>query len=268
MGTPLLAGRDFTERDNLHAPKVAVVNQEFSKVFFGSKNPVGHSFRVEGLAGEADRIFQIVGLVKNTKYNEIRETAQAIAFFPIEQDKEASTQRSYVFRVNSGADSLASSLQQQVAAVNINLLVDFKLLDLQIHDSVLRERLMANLTSGFGFLAACLSTLGLYGVMSYSVTRRRNEIGIRMALGAGRAEVFTLILRDATAMLAIGLAIGLGGSLLLSRYAESLLFELKGNDPVTLALAIALLSLTALGATALPARRAAHLEPITALREE
>ena len=165
-------------------------------------------------------------------------------------------------------NSLESAVQHEVTQLNPNLLVDFHVLAVQIEQSVLRERLMANLSLAFGVLAGCLSTLGLYGVISYMVVRRRSEIGVRIALGATRGNVYRLIAKDASIMVAAGLSLGVIASLLLSRYAESLLFELKATDPFILISAIALLTITAAAATFLPAKRAAGLEPITALREQ
>jgi ABC-type antimicrobial peptide transport system permease subunit len=127
---------------------------------------------------------------------------------------------------------------------------------------------MASLSGGFGLLAAILSTLGLYGVMSYMVTRRKNEIGVRMALGAQPGDVLGLVFREAGQLLAVGLVLGLAGSWALSRYAESLLYGLKPNDATTLVLACSLLALTAIGAALLPARRAARMDPAMVLREE
>ena len=268
MDTPLLAGRDFTAGDDTHAPEVAIVNRTFSKRFMSGKNPVGRSFRVEQGAGKPDEIYQIVGLVADTKYNELREESQPIAFFPVAQDEEVPEGINLVIRSRASLDSLSHAIQHEIAKINPSLLVEFKVLDVQIRESVLRERLMANLTLGFGFLAACLSTLGLYGVMSYLVARRRGEIGLRIALGAARHNILGLILKDAWKMVAIGLAAGIAASLLLSRYAESLLFDLKAGDPVTLILATTLLALTAAGATLIPASHAARLEPMAALREE
>ena len=268
MATPLIAGRDFNLRDDTHAPEVAIVNRAFSKRFFSGKNPVGRSFRVEQGAGEADETYQVVGLVADTKYNELREQDQPIAFFPVAQDKEVPEGINLVIRSRASLDSLSHAIQREIAQINPSLLVEFKVLDVQIRESVLRERLMANLTLGFGFLAACLSTLGLYGVMSYLVARRRGEIGLRLALGAARHNILGLILKDAGKMVAIGLVAGIAASLLLSRFAESLLFGLKASDPVTLILATTLLALTAAGATLIPASQAARLEPMTALREE
>ncbi len=152
--------------------------------------------------------------------------------------------------------------------MNGSLLVDFRVLNTQIEGSVVRERLMANLSMAFGILAALLSTLGLYGVMSYLVVRRRSEIGLRMALGASQGNVYGLIAKDATIMVAVGLAVGVGASLYLAQFAESLLFELKAKDPLTLILAGFVLATTAAVATLIPARRAARLEPTVALREE
>lgn len=268
MGTPLLAGRDFNSHDDLNAPKVALVNQSFAKRFFSGKNPVGRTFRVEELAGKPDSVYEIVGLVGDTRYNDFREQEPDIAFFPAAQDPQPGNNTTFVIRGREPLESLESAIQRETIQLNSNLLVDFRVLDVQIRQSVLTERLMASLSVAFGILAGCLSTIGLYGVMSYMVARRRNEIGLRFALGASRGNVYGLIAKDAGIMVAAGLSLGVVASLFLSRYAESLLFELKARDPLTLVLAGAVLTTTAAIATLLPARRAAHLEPITALREE
>ena len=268
MGTPLLAGREFNEHDDLNGIKVAVVNQAFAKSLFGGRNPVGRSFRVEELAGQPDKVYQIVGLVGDTKTNGMDEKDRSIAVFPVAQDPDPIDSQNFVIRGRGSLDALQAAVQREVAAVNPNLLVDFHVLDVQIQESVLRERLMASLCIAFGILAGCLSALGLYGVMSYMVARRRSEIGIRMALGAVGSNIYILILKDAALMLGIGLAVGFIASLLLSRYAESQLFDLKARDPLSLIAAGLLLAITAAIATLLPARRAARLEPTVALREE
>jgi predicted permease len=268
MDTPLLAGRDFTDHDNLGSVKVAIVNQAFAKSLFGGHNPVGRSFRVEELVGQPDKVYEIVGLVGDTKTNGLDEKNRSIAFLPLAQDPDPINSRNFVIRGRGSLDALQSAVQREVAAVNPNLLVDFHVLDVQIQSSVLRERLMASLCIAFGILAGSLSALGLYGVMSYLVARRRGEIGIRMALGAVGSNIYGLILKDAALMLGAGLAVGFTASLLLSRYAESQLFELKARDPLSLVAAGLLLAITAAIATFLPARRAARLEPTAALREE
>lgn len=255
MQTPILAGRDINSRDDRKAPLIAIVNQAFAKFFFAGHNPIGQSFRTEQRStGQADLHYQIVGLVADTKRNELREQSLPVAFFPVNQDPDTPSGENFVIRARGPLDTVVRSVQRQVADLNPTLLVEFKVLDVQIRQSVLRERLMANLSGAFGLLAACLSTLGLYGVIAYMVTRRRNEIGVRLALGATQGSVFALILKDACTMLAIGLIVGIGASLALSRYAESLLFGLKGNDPLTLTLAAALLVVTAIGASLIPAR--------------
>ncbi len=268
MGTPLLAGRDFDSHDNLNAPKVAIVNQAFAKKLFGGKNPVGRSFRVEAEGNEAEEVFQIVGMVGNTRYRDIKEDQQLIAFFPADQDTKPGSDRTFVIKGRGSLDSLQAAILRETASVNPSLLVDFRVLDTQVQQSVLRERLMANLSLGFGILAGVLSTLGLYGVMSYLVVRRRSEIGLRMALGASQGSVYRLIAKDATLMVTMGLTLGVAASLFLAQYAESMLFELKAKDPLTLVLAAMMLAATAMVATLIPARRAARLEPTAALREE
>lgn len=249
LGTPSLAGRAFNLHDDSNAPKVAIVNNAFAKHFFAGQNPVGRSFRVPRDAGKPDDIYRIVGLVGATTYNEVREPEPNIAYFPTAQDPEPGNDMTLIVRGRESIHSLEAAIQQQAAKVDPTLLVDYQILAVQVQDSVLLERLMANLSLAFAILAGCLSTLGLYGVMSYTVMRRRNEIGIRFALGASRRNVYQLVAKDATLMVAAGLVVGVVTSLLLSRYAESLLFGLKGNDPLTLFTAALLLAITAVFAT-------------------
>lgn len=282
MKTPLLAGRDFEDYDGPATPKVAIVNEKFAQEVFGGSDPVGRTFRYEANAGEADPIFQIVGLIQNTKYNGLREEARPIAFLPVAQD-EGSSELSFVIRARGSFGGIMKDVQQQMAQLDPGLLVDFRALDSNIEQSVLRDRLMANLSGGFGLLAALLSTLGLYGVMSYMVARRRNEIGVRLALGAGAGDILGLILREAWLLVVIGLALGLAGFFGLTRYveslpfgltisdatnAESLLFGLKANDTMSLILSSVLLAVTGLAAALLPAQRASRLHPADVLQDE
>lgn len=268
MSTALLAGRDFDVRDDMAAPKVAIVNGVFAKTFFGESNPVGRTFRVEEPAGKPDLVFEIVGLVANTKYSGLREEFRAIAFFPFRQDPDPPEGVSFMIRTRGPGNEAMAAVRRVMAEVNASLLVEFRFLDVEIRQSLLRERLMANLSAGFGLLAVCLSALGLYGVMSYMVARRRGEMGVRLALGAGSIDILGLVFREAGRLVAIGLTIGAACSFGVSRYAESLLFGLKPNDAATLAAACVLLALTALPATLIPARRALRLDPAAALREE
>jgi predicted permease len=268
MGTSLVAGREFDDRDSLNAPKVAIVNEAFVKRFFGEGNPVGRTFRVEGNAGQADPIYQVVGVVRNTKYYELREDFLPIAFLPMSQEETPGVGGTWVLRTQIPAGDVFRAVKSTMAAVHPEIQLYFRIMSQQLEESLLRDRLMATLAGAFGLLAGLLSTLGLYGVISYMVARRRNEIGIRVALGAGRGSVIRLVLREAAVLLAIGLAIGIGFTLWASKAATTLLFGLKPNEPVILAGASALLAAVALLASFLPAQRASRLEPMRALRED
>jgi len=268
MGTALLAGRDFDARDTLGAPKVAVANEAFAKRFFEGRNPVGHTFRVEGEAGKPDRIYQIVGLVRNTKYYELREEFIPIAFFPIAQDERPGNDTNLVVRTFGRPQDTIRALKAAVAAVNPGFVLEFRVMTVQIEESLLRDRLMAVLAGAFGVLASLLAAIGLYGVIAYMVARRQNEIGVRMALGADRASVVRLVLREAMMLLAAGLVIGVGLALWAGRAAATLLFGLKPNDAVTFVVASVLLAVVAAAAGYIPARRASGMDPMDALRVE
>ena len=268
MGTALVAGRDFDGRDSLASPKVAIVNEAFARKFFNGGNPVGRTFHVEAAAGEQDPVYQIVGLVRNTKYYDLREDFRPISFFPMAQEEKPWSEATYVLRAAGPMENVTGGVKGAVAEVSPAIGVQFRVFTNQLRNSMLRERLMATLSGAFGLLAGLLSTLGLYGVIAYMVARRRNEIGVRIALGADRGRVIRLVLRESGLLLAAGLVVGVLLSLWAGRAAATLLFGLKAYDPVTMAMAAALLSAVALGASYGPARRAAALEPMAALREE
>jgi putative ABC transport system permease protein len=268
MGTPLLVGRDFDERDTPTSPVVAIVNQEFAKKFYGGENPIGKGFRVQVGPGEPQPIFQIVGLVKNSKYQSLREDFKPIAYVADSQNKEPGTGERILVRSTAPLGSLLAAVRRSVLEENPEISLQFRVFGAMLQDSLLRERLMATLSGFFGFLAVVLATIGLYGVMSYMVARRRSEIGIRMALGANRGDVLGLVLREAGMLLAVGLVIGTGLAIAVGRTTSSLLFGLKPTDPVTIGLSVGLLAVVAIVASFLPAMRAARLEPMLALREE
>ena len=268
MGTTLIAGRDFDDRDTVTAPKVAVVNEAFAKRFYDGGNPVGHTFRVEGSAGQQDRVYQVVGLIRNTKYYELREDFIPIAFFPMAQDDSPGNGTYMVLRAESPAPDVFRAVKSAMAAANPAYELEFHVLTTQIEESLLRDRLMAALAGAFGVLAAVLAAIGLYGVIAYMVARRQNEIGVRMALGADRASVVRLVLREALLLLAAGLVIGAGLALWAGKVAATLLFGLKPNDLTTFAAATVLLAVVAVGAGYVPARRASQMDPMEALRVE
>ena len=268
MGTPFMAGRDFDEHDNLTAPKVAIVNEEFAKKIFHGQNPVGRSFRREESADKPDSLFLVVGLVRNTKYYELREDFRPIAFVPEDQDEEPGPGGTFVLRTNAPLGVFYRAAEEAVADIHPGLGIDFAVLTAQIKESLMRDRLMAALAGAFGLLAGLLAVLGLYGVIAYMVARRRNEIGVRIALGASRAQVIGLILREAVLLLAVGLTLGTALAAWAGQAAESLVYGLKLRDPVTLGGAVVLLATVALLASYGPARRASRLQPMEALRDE
>lgn len=268
MGTTLIAGRDFNDRDAAGSSRVAIVNEVFAKNFFGGANPVGRTFLVEGNAGEPDDRYEVVGLAQNTKYHEVREDFVPIAYVPVAQDRHPDSGATFVLRTNAPLSEVFRGVKSAAAQVNPAINIEFTVLSKQLLDGLTRDRLMATLAGAFGILAGVLATVGLYGVIAYMVARRRNEIGIRIALGANRIGVVRLVLREAALLLALGLAAGVGLALWAGRAAASLLFGLKPNDFAALTGAIVLLAAVALIASYAPARRAARMEPMQALRED
>ncbi len=269
LSIPLLAGRDFSSRDTVTAPNVAIVNEIFAKKVFGEVNPVGKSFVREATSRDPEATFQIVGLVKNTKYHDMREDFEPIFYSPLSQAINPDTYQQILLRSSIPLSELTAQIKRTVTEINpVISIYHFRSFKTTIKDSLLQERLMAMLSGFFGVLAGLLATIGLYGVMSYMVVRRTNEIGIRMALGADRSGIIRMILREAGTLLGIGLAVGMVLALAGARTTSALLYGLKPDDPLTLAASIALLAIVAIAASALPARRAAKLDPMVALREE
>ena len=268
MGTPLLAGREFDDHDTLGSAKVAIVNQAFARKFFAGANPLGHSFHRAADAGQAEPSFQIVGLVKNTKYADLRADFRPIAFFPTTQDENPGTVARFVLRTAGQPGPVMKSAKAAVEAIAPSMGIEFRSMTAQIGESLLREKLMATLSGCFGFLAALLAMLGLYGVIAYMVAARRQEIGVRIALGAAHADVIGLVLRETVLLLGVGLAGGVALALAAGQAAATLLFGIQANDAASLAAAGGMLALVALIASYVPARRAAAVDPNTALRME
>jgi predicted permease len=268
MGTPILAGRDFGPQDTPASEKVVVVTELFAKKFFSGKNPIGEAFQIEEPPGEPRPVYRIVGLVKDTKYTDLREEFKPIGFFAMSQEAKPDNFLQLVVRSGLPLTTISSEISTAAAQVSPSIVLQFQTMQSQVRESLLRERLMATLSGFFGTLAALLATIGLYGVMSYMVARRRNEIGIRMALGADRRHVVRMVMREASVLLAAGVIAGLVMAVVAARTATTLLFGLQPGDPVTLAAAAAGLGMVAMLASYLPALRASRLEPTEALREE
>jgi putative ABC transport system permease protein len=268
LATKLLAGRAFDDRDTAASEKVAVVNEAFARALLHGQNPVGKRLWVEATPFEPSAEYEIVGMVRNTKYEDLREDFQPIVFQAQAQDPAASAGDSYLIRSQIPMDSLIPAVRATFMSAAPNMRYQFQVFQTSIRDTLVQERLMASLSGAFGILAAILAAIGLYGVMAYLVTRRRNEIGIRMALGAARGEIVAMVLRESGLLLSAGLLAGTALSLLLTRTVAKLLFGVKATDLQSLLTAAGLLVLVTLAASYLPAWRAANLDPTVALREE
>ncbi len=267
LGARFLAGRDFDERDTRGAAMVAVVTKAFSDAYLKGAG-TGARFTIPDDRGRPGTDYTVVGVIADQKYMDIREAQPRVLFVASAQlDGPPSLTRRYVMRSSSAPADTIAAISSTVAAFDPTAAVRYALLETQVAEAMLQERLMARLSTIFGLVALLLAMVGLYGVVSYGVASRRAEIGVRVALGAGRSRIVSMILADVTRMLFAGVAIGVGLALLSSRAFGSLLFGLEPGDPLTLAAAAATLAATGLLAAAWPARRASTIDPLTALRE-
>ncbi|MCH9647583.1 MAG: ABC transporter permease [Deltaproteobacteria bacterium] len=264
LGIPLLAGREFDVSDDLGAQQVAIVNEAFARKFELGRNPVGSWMQI-GSGGEMD--IQIVGMVKDSNYSQVKQAVPPVFYIPYRQDDELGSMNFYV-RSAGDPEILLQTLRRLVSALDPNLPVDnLRTLALQVEENVFLDRLLSLLSAAFAALATILAAIGLYGVMAYAVSQRTREIGLRMALGADSQRIRQLILGRVGWMTLAGVGLGVAAALGLSRIAQSLLFELEGNDPFVFLTSIVVLTLVALGAGFLPAQRASRIEPMRALRD-
>jgi predicted permease len=268
MGSALLAGRDFGRRDSAGAPRVAIVTQSFARVFFNGANPIGRTFQLDEPPGTPRPSFEIVGLARDSKYGDMRDPFEPLMYVPVAQDDLSPLSVRLLIRSSAGTAGVLPAVTALARGIHPASVVSVRTMESQLTDGLLRERLMATLSGFFGLLAALIATIGLYGVLSYSVARRRNEIGIRMALGADRHQVVRMVMREAGLLLAVGLAVGTVSALAVARSAQALLFGLAPHDPVTIVTAAVALAAVATVASYVPARRASRLEPTEALRDE
>lgn len=268
LGTPLLAGRDISPADSANAPAVVIVNEAFAKKFFKGQNPIGQIVTVEGGGPRPDRPMEVIGLVADAKYRSLREDPAPTMYGSMPQEERISSSVRIVAKTIGPPMAARAAILQAIAGINKEIVVDLKTFDEDLGAAVIQERLIASLSAFFGFLALLLAALGLYGVMSYSVTRRKNEIGIRMALGAEPGKVIRLVLGHVAFITVIGLAVGAAVSIGTGRFINTLLFNLAASD-TTMIVATAVTLATAAGVAGyLPARRAAGIDPMVALRED
>lgn len=270
MDIRLLSGRDFDATDVPQGPRAAIVSESVARQFFGDRSPIGRRIRTR--SGDAyDPPYVIVGVVEDAKYRAIRETNSGTIYLASSQ--EAADGRSGVtmlIRTAAGASvgGIATSIRRIFTEVDRDITLQLSALDDQLADSLRRERVLAVLSALFGSVALALSMLGLYGVMAYNVARRRNEIGVRIALGADSWRVLRMIIGDVTRVVAIGVVIGIAGAFASGKLVASFLYGMEPTEPAVMGAAAALLALFAVAAGMIPAWRASRVDPVAALREE
>jgi predicted permease len=269
LGIPVLQGRNFTEQDINNNPLVLIVNQAFVEKYVGASSPLGVQVHVRPEPDYPARTYEIVGVVADTKYVNLREDRQVQAFVPISQLPVTAQGPWMAMLIASRDPAAAQSAVRHVLETNHpGITMEFHDYQQGILDRLVGDRMMARLAGFFGVLAAMLVVVGLHGVLSYFLAQRRSEIGIRMALGASRGRVVAGMMRSACLMLAAGVVAGTVLALFATRAAGTLLFGLKPWDPVTFAAAAALLAVVTLVASLIPSFRAANVNPIDSLRAE
>jgi predicted permease len=277
MGIPLLMGRDFTDRDEVTAApdpesqrppfRVAIANEKFVRQYFGTSNPIGRRIGFGSNPGTPTPI-EIIGVVKDSKYTDVRDEIQRQLFFPYFESPSAGGFTVYA-RTTRDPDTVFQTVRQVVQQLDPNLpIYGLRTLERQVEGSISRERLVATMSAIFGALATLLAVVGLYGVMSYTVSRRTREIGIRMALGADAARIGRMVIREVLVIAAIGVAIGLPAAWWLSRLVSSQLYGVTPTDPIAIGGAVLLLTAVAAFSGLVPSTRAARVSPTRALRYE
>ena len=265
---PLVAGRGVTERDTANTPDVMVVNETFVRQIAGGKNPIGRRIWIEPGPNRPERVYEVIGIVKDAKYRSIDEEQRPVGFLALEQHEPADAGGQFVVRTSSSPDGVAALIGPALFEVNPNMRFVLRVFDTQIRETLVRERVMATLSGVFGAIAGLLAAIGLYGIVSYTVERRRREIGIRLALGASRGTIVGSILKQSGLWVAVGLIVGMIASLAVTRTAQSLLFGVQAQDPSTIVAGAAALAFIALLASYVPAQRAARVDPMSTLKEE
>jgi predicted permease len=268
LGVPLLLGRDFTIGDHGSSPKVAILNETAARFYFGSANPIGGKVRFTNYP-QRDLLYEVVGVVRDTLHDNLRDRASRFIYLPVPQSVERIQQIVLAARCVGDAIGFAEPVRRQIQSAYPALLVtSASTMEKQIEQTLLRERLVATLSIAFGTVALVLASIGLYGILAYAVTRRTNEIGIRMALGASRSAVLWTILREGFALAGGGIFIGIPVVLAIGQVAKALLYGVEPFDPFALVSAALLLLVLAGVAAVLPGRRASLLDPSSALRRE
>jgi predicted permease len=267
MQIPIVAGRNFNAQDTETSTPVSIVNQALARKFFPNTNPVGQRFRMETKGDHAQWI-EIIGVTADTRYNDLRDNPSPVHFDLYRQGAEIGGV-TFIIRSPLAPAQLIPALRNAAKQIDPDLaLTQIRTQHQQIDADMQQERMFASLTAGFGFLALALACVGIYGIMAYTVSQRTNEIGIRLALGAARERIRSMVLRETAWLAAIGVVVGLGATLALAQLIKSMLYGLKPTDPLTLGVSVLLLLLVAFIAGWVPAYRASQVNPIDALRSE
>ena len=270
MQIPILVGRDIDERDRTTAPPVAVVSEQFVKINFHGEDPLGHHLLLwKDTNGAIARDMEIVGVAKNAAYGSVKREILPVIYMPFNQGHPLPNEMTFALRTTGDPLAYVNTVRQIVHEADARLpLSRVRTQQSEVDDQVRQETILAELCTAFAVLALTIACVGLYGTISYTVARRTGEIGIRMALGAQRRPVLWMMLREVLVLAGAGLAISVPIALGTSKFVASFLFGMKPNDPLALGLAVMILLLAALLAGGIPARRAAQIDPMTALRHE
>jgi len=267
MSTQIIAGRDFNTADTATSPKVAIINETAAKKFYSGKNPIGMTYRTR-MGGTEWASVEIVGIAQDAKYRNLRDVVPPTAYLPFSQNTPAGLTAAFVVKTGAGIAGITPAITNAFSGISKDITLTYRTFDSQVQDSLVQERLMATLSALFGVLALTVAAVGLAGLVSYSVNRRRAEIGIRAALGASPGSLVWLVLKDVAVLTGLGLVIGAVVSMATGRYVATMLYGLTPDDPATLAIAGIALVAVSVVAGYIPARRAARIDPMECLRSE
>jgi predicted permease len=265
LGLRLQRGRDFTDADDATGAKVAIVNEALARTYFGDANPIGRLVSIGRDKRRQD--LEIVGIVANAKYQRLQEDTRSIAYLPIAQRGGGGTLFAEV-RARAGTSAMAESVRRETRAIDPGVPVRVETVTQRIRESLVKERVMATLASAVGVTALMLACAGLYGLLAYAVSRRRNEIGLRLALGANRAGIVWMVVRDCLLIAGIGTVVGIGLAMALGGYTRTLLYRVQATDVLSIGAATLVMLAVAVVAALLPARSASRVDPAMALRGE
>jgi putative ABC transport system permease protein len=268
LETPLRAGRLIGAADVAGSPRVIVINEATARRFFPGRSPLGQPIRLRQTDGSSGPPMEIVGVVANARYGELAEDPPMTAYLPIAQAEDFGSRMAFELRASGDPMALAPQVTAILTADQPHLAIDYVTLSQQVAETIQRPRLLATVSGFFGGLALLLAVIGLYGTMAYGVARRRAELGIRLALGAARSRVLAMVLSEAGWLIGAGAALGIGGALLATKLVATFLYGVTRNDPLTLGLSAGLLGVIALAAAAIPAWRAASVDPAETLRSD